>query len=510
MACYDPKTIAKGNAHADARNGLVAFRQIAFDSYPSQAPFDPAVNYPELVCAYHSEINDVYEAVRNVLNDMGLDRDHFNCSDWNPFKGFIKPGDEVVIKPNLVLDADQQEAVTTHASVIRPLIDYAWKALDGRGSIAICDAPVIFADFDNLTKKNGLRDMVQALRLRGYNLELIDLRSRKVKTVNNVAMKELIDLDKLRCAVIVDLQEASLFADANVKQNKLAYGAYNGNQIKQNHNSNRHCYSIAKLILEADAVICVPKLKTHKKAGITCCLKNLVGINVDKNYLPHFTSGPANCGGDEFPRLPSWRLPLLQLFKLARLILLGFFGRYTAQIISSCVGILNKFRFKVEAESPTGKIDAAQKIYQLVTGTDYGGSWNGNDTVWRMILDLNRIFLFADAQGKMGNEKKRNVFYLVDSFIAGEKNGPLTPHVTKPGIVVSGFNAALVDKAILQLAGIDSSRIPLYREAFSKKAEWLHDNQEMKIRLNGKQLEGVNPMPIMKLLEPSRWNYSRN
>ena len=34
----------------------------------------------------------------------------------------------------------------------------------------------------------------------------------------------------------------------------------------------------------------LPKLKTHKKAGITCALKNLIGINGNKEYLPHIAS----------------------------------------------------------------------------------------------------------------------------------------------------------------------------------------------------------------------------
>jgi len=38
-----------------------------------------------------------------------------------------------------------------------------------------------------------------------------------------------------------------------------------------------------------------------QKAGITVSLKNLVGINGDKNWLPHHTEGNPNNGGDEHP-----------------------------------------------------------------------------------------------------------------------------------------------------------------------------------------------------------------
>jgi hypothetical protein len=226
--------------------------------------------------------------------------------------------------------------------------------------------------------------------------------------------------------------------------------------------------------------------------------------------LPHYTSGPANWGGDEFPRLPIWRIPILQAYKLARLILFGSLRKYTARIISSWAGILNKFKFKIDEENPTGKADTAQRVYQLVTGTDYGGSWIGNETIWRMILDLNRIFLFADADGNISTEKKRNAFYLVDGFISGVKNGPLTPHVIKPGIVAAGFYAAMVDKAILELAGIEPAKIPLYREALSKKNAWLHDNAILQIKLNGKLIEQKDIKPITALHEPKYWDYAKN
>ena len=488
----------------------VGVRQIEFDSYPAPPPFDPDTKYPEYDFACCSAANRVYESVRDVLRDLRLDIANFGTGAWNPFREWIKPGDRVVIKPNLVLDADNQDAITTHASVIRPVADYAWKALGGSGSIVICDAPVVFADFDSLARKTGLLDTVRALQLRGYHIDLADLRASKVRTVNNVSVSEIADPENAKNAVEVDLRDMSFFAEKGVKPNRLAYGSYSRKRIKRNHHRGRHRYLIAKAILEADVVIFMPKLKTHKKAGITCCLKNVVGINVDKNYLPHYTSGPANWGGDEFPRISLWRMPGLLVFKLARLIALGFLGRYTARLASSCAGALNRFRFKVDEESPTGKADTAQRVYQLVTGTDYGGAWSGNETIWRMILDLNRIFLFADAQGDLAIEKKEKAFYLVDGFISGVKNGPLAPHVIKPGIVAAGFNAAMVDQALIQLAGIDPAKIPLYREAFSRKNGWLHDNLDVQISLNGENIAGRDIKPIVRLHEPTRWHYCKN
>ena len=53
----------------------------------------------------------------------------------------------------------------------------------------------------------------------------------------------------------------------------------------------RHRYLVARELIEADVVFNVPKLKTHKKAGVTGALKNLVGINGHKAYLPHHRKG---------------------------------------------------------------------------------------------------------------------------------------------------------------------------------------------------------------------------
>ena len=73
--------------------------------YPSSAPFSPSKAYPEYRYseeALSSEENRVYDAVRNCLFAMGLDRSFFGTPRWNPLGEFIKPGSRVLIKPNMV------------------------------------------------------------------------------------------------------------------------------------------------------------------------------------------------------------------------------------------------------------------------------------------------------------------------------------------------------------------------------------------------------------------------
>lgn len=56
---------------------------------------------------------------------------------------------------------------------------------------------------------------------------------------------------------------------------------------------------ISSCVMDADVIINVPKPKTHRIAGMTAALKNFVGINVRKEYLPHHTMGDHSTGGDE-------------------------------------------------------------------------------------------------------------------------------------------------------------------------------------------------------------------
>lgn len=53
----------------------------------------------------------------------------------------------------------------------------------------------------------------------------------------------------------------------------------------------------------ADVFINLPKMKVHKKTGVTLSLKNLVGINADKNWLPHYSGGSPRNGGDQFSNI---------------------------------------------------------------------------------------------------------------------------------------------------------------------------------------------------------------
>ena len=76
---------------------------------------------------------------------------------------------------------------------------------------------------------------------------------------------------------------------------------YEPGAATSHHRAGEHGFLFPKSVLTADLFVNVPKLKTHCKAGITACMKNLIGVNGDKGWIPHFRMGSPKTGGDEFP-----------------------------------------------------------------------------------------------------------------------------------------------------------------------------------------------------------------
>jgi uncharacterized protein (DUF362 family) len=443
--------------------------------YGNQVPFDPSEKFPELVDSNLSiEENLVFAAVRQSFCYSGLDKDNFGTPGWNPFKDLVMPGDVVVIKPNLVVDsqnADQQTSITTHASLIRPIIDYCWKAMLGKGEIIIGDAPLAEADFERIVQRTQIKPMVQTLKERGVNINLKDFRSIKVIMKNGIWIDEQPTSNLPQESIEINLANKSLLFHQNKK--KYQGGGYGKETTQVHHWGDIHEYKVAKKILEANVVICVPKLKTHNKAGITCCLKNLVGINVDKNYLPHFTKGPMNLGGDEFPMVPWYRVPLIKLITILRDYLLDKNWKRTGKYIAPLLkGIYNVFNRGNNREQTDGGSPAKWLMQSIAAVPVFQGSWSGNDTIWRMILDLNRIFLYVNSEGRINESPCRRVFYVVDAITIGEKNGPLYPGELKIGVVATGNNALSVDLALLKYLNIDYNKIPLYKNAITNQ-NWL-------------------------------------
>ncbi|MCB1152587.1 DUF362 domain-containing protein [bacterium] len=427
-------------------------------TYCKTPPFHPAEIYPELsgFCEGTDAENRVYGHVRECLKNLGLDAGNFGTAAWNPFGELIKPGERVLIKPNLVLhfrgpDTDI-ESVVTHGSVIRPLVDYALKALDGQGEVVIGDAPHGNADFEAIVKFNGLAQLVDYYREQGQPVVLRDFRKYQYGTGPNGFVAELcreVSRDP-EGYQLVSLGERSFMH--GLPHLERLYGSDYDRSFIVRQQVPDHRYLLSGTLMKADVVIGVPKMKTHKKVGVTLNLKNLVGVNGDKNYLPHYRVGPPSKGGDEYPDTKSPVLKLLRWwhrFACDRLLAPNTrWGRRVYMKFNIPFFILRRLWLG------WSKAELAEL-----------GDWPGNDTTWRMCLDLNDILLFADKEGRLHDSRQRKYFTLIDGITAGEQNGPMFPLPKPAGYVACGFDPFLVDYVCAYQMGFDPEKIPLLATA---------------------------------------------
>lgn len=131
---------------------------------------------------------------------------------------FIKPGDTVLLKPNLLQAKPPEEYITTHPALVEAVINLV---KDAGGTPQVGDSPGAFdRGMERYWRITGLRNVCDKL-----NVELVNFETS---------------------------------------------GSYH-QQI------NGRDYHIAKPVLDADLVINLPKIKTHGLTLLTCAVKNLYG-----------------------------------------------------------------------------------------------------------------------------------------------------------------------------------------------------------------------------------------
>lgn len=432
-------------------------------SYPQECPFLPNAAYPESPFpSIGSKPNEVYAGIRECFKLAGLDQGHFGSAEWNPLGEWVHPGDFVLIKPNMIKEQHPRyehgwNLLMTHGSFVTAMIDYVVKAQQGRGRIMIADAPQTDSSFQKIIEVMGFDKIVDYYRNQGVRIELVDLRQQEWRSQDGVV------LNRRRLSGDPEGYQAfDLASNSEFSGHRLSgcyYGAdYDTGEVNRHHSQGRHEYLIAGSAAKCDVFINLPKLKTHKKTGITVSLKNLVGINGDKNWLPHHTEGFPGSGGDQFPALTVARAVEYLGSKVLRKISLSL----------PRAGALFHHRSKVAGRCVLGDTE------QVVRN----GNWHGNDTTWRMVLDLNKLLLYGNADGSLRpNEPRSRKRYLtlVDGIVAGEGAGPMNPDPVPSGLILFGANPASVDAVAAGLMGFDPDKIPVIRQAFSCKGWDLSD-----------------------------------
>lgn len=133
---------------------------------------------------------------------------------------FVRPGQKVLLKPNMLAGKEPELAVTTHPEIVRAVIHMVQKA---GGNVAVGDSP-------------GIGSPRQVAR---------------------------------RCGILAVIEETG-----------AEFAPFSESVPIRPQGSTFHQLEIARDILDAEVIINLPKLKTHQMMGLTCGVKNLFGAVV--------------------------------------------------------------------------------------------------------------------------------------------------------------------------------------------------------------------------------------
>jgi uncharacterized protein (DUF362 family) len=473
------------------KENLVAFAEDDTALYPAP-PFSPSQLYPEYPFKdLAPKANSVYDLVRESFIRLGLDIQRAGTSLWNPLGEFIQPGDKVVVKPNWVMHENRGpgrlDAVVTHPSIVRAVLDFVCIALRQEGTVIVGDAPLQSCQIDQLWESQDWLTVPGFYKAHSkLNVVFEDWRRELYHRHGKLTFrKEMRQVDEL--FVPVDLEKDSLLEPVAHDYENFRVTNYDPAALRSHHRPGRHEYCISRRILEADVILNVAKLKSHRKAGMTGCLKNFIGINGHKSFLPHHRRGPASEGHDEYPR---------------------------ANILNSARTSVEELRDVASSRWSQALFSVLHKVpdLALVFGDRISeGSWFGNDTLWRTILDLNRIALYADKEGHIVSSPQRKLFCLVDAVTAGEGEGPLEPTDVNCGAVFAGKNPLAVDAVAARFMGLNVDEIPQLERGFELASLPLFSATASDIWIQGDQREGINTWTgrVRPFLLPAGWQRTR-
>jgi uncharacterized protein (DUF362 family) len=425
----------------------------------------------------------LFAALQSLFVMWGLD-------PRDPFGGWLKTGDRVVIKPNWVHHTNPREegldALVTHSQIIAYLLDLLAVALDGHGSIIIGDAPLQSCDFEELVRRTGIGGVVDRARSSypGLEIAIEDWRLTLLDDGDAAQTRRATDALIAKNYTLVDLGAASFLEDVSDYADRFRVTCYAADLMAPHHQKGRHEYLVIRRVFDADLVINLPKMKTHIKAGLTGALKNLVGINGHKEYLPHHIRGASEDGGDCYDK----RHPLREWYDAA-------YDRYWGTY-----GTLSARQRRLGARLLGGMWRASRLLTHDSTSA---GSWYGNETVWRMTLDLNHLLYF-------GSHPPRRIITIVDGIVAGEGEGPLQPTSKRAGVLVGGSNPAYVDCVLARLMGYNISRLPTpYNAVYHRRSQFGGPHlEDVQVRLwqdGAATSVPLADLPNLDFVKPQHW-----
>lgn len=350
-------------------------------------------------------------------------------------------GRKIFLKPNWVKHSSNETdhlCLRTHESFILAFLEIVIELMPQ--SIVIGDAPIQGCKWDKMLDADFTNEVLKLSLKHQIKVEIKDLRRK----VMDLASKDMVsNVSSLDDFIIFDVGEASYLEPVTDKgKNKFRVTHYNPDRFKESHASGMHKYCITKELFEADIVISLPKIKTHEKSGITNALKNIVGLNGDKDFLPHHKIGGTKSGGDSYP------------------------GNHILRNWSElCYDNANRnlgkksYWFWVRLASFLWKLSNPGPMDR------FGAGWHGNDTTWRMVMDLNLIAIYGKSDGTISKNPQRLLYSLCDGIVGGQKDGPLSPDPLALGVICFTNDSSWADICMATLMGMDIRKLPLLTAA---------------------------------------------
>jgi uncharacterized protein (DUF362 family) len=480
---------------------------VTLPMYCSEPPYHPDTAFPELPFRETSaSANRPYALLRKILHEMGCDTARYGTAEWNPLGHVVSPGNTVVLKPNFIghwnrMEGEDVFAVVTHPSILRVLVDYVYLALRGNGRIIIADCPQMDCDWEALMRIQRLDAVQQFYREKfHFEVEVRDLRKFRLIDPEERAYshnRQPLDGDPLGSSII-NLGRQSEFYGL---PSENYYGAdYDRKETIRHHQGDTHEYCVSRTVLSADTVISVPKMKVHKKVGVTLNLKGLVGINTDKNYLVHYRLGSPSEGGDQLPDSLGRRNRLI--VRVNNWLYDHLMARQTLWADKFYGAIRRVY------QGTLGKAGSSRATHKLTAG-----SWHGNDSAWRMTADLGRILLYGQPDGTLGRGSPRKLFCVVDGIVGGEGEGPTETHAKPCGCLVAGESPHAVDMVAARLMGFDIQRLKQFSPALAGKMDVAFRSlDEIRVVFEGQEIGGGkffdlrwSSDPMFGFRPPSGW-----
>ncbi len=405
---------------------------------------------------------------------------------------------DIFVKPNWVLHAQNPafpiSAMTTDPLLIEAVIDACITKYPSARSITVGDVPLQSCDWGTLRPQAG----IDALERRysdqgGPRVSFLDMRREFLQVRDGYVVGLLRLSGDPQGYREVELGDSSFLEPVSGATTRFRVSDYDPRVTVSSHRKHYHRYVISGSVLQADLFINVPKMKTHQKAGITGALKNIVGITGNKACLVHHRAGLPKRGGDEFPPDIS---PMIRLQVRWRNLLQGrsraaFYG--ARMVWSALKGFTG-----LKTEGTRANLDGA-----FYLGS---GSWYGNDTIWRMIYDLNRIILYAPPEGGgLRATPQRDYVCVLDGIVAGEGNGPLQPLPVRCGIVTLANDPFLADMVMARLMGFDRRMVPQLANAdsFRDGRFGQFDPASISIDADGVDVKGIDALGLVHRFVPA-------